>query len=294
MPEPLVAVGIPTYNRALRLRRAAESVLNQTHRNLRLVISDDGSTDETPQVLSELTAVDHRVCVIRSGQNRGLSENFNVVYAALTGDYVMTLSDDDWIEPDYISQCLGALGDDVVLACGIARYLSDGEVVGTGRQTQLTADDPARRVRQYLSAVDQNGLLSGLMPRHVLNRATPMRNALGNDWLVVASILVQGKAVTVEETSLLREVGGSSGSTAKLVATLGLSRWQARVPHFVIAGQIAAEIGWRGPAFDMLTRSERYRLAAQSAAMSINWKSAIWHAIRGHRPTASRTTVQRS
>jgi glycosyltransferase involved in cell wall biosynthesis len=273
-----VSVGIPTYNRAERLRRAAESVLAQTHGNIDLVISDDGSTDRTGEVLRELAQRDARVRLLNAPANRGLSANFNVVYGALTGDYVMTLSDDDWLAPDYVERCLGALSGDVVLACGAARYVDGTTTVRTGRLASFVSDAPSARVLDFLREVDENGMLSGLMPRAVLTRASPMRNVLANDWLVVASILVQGKAVTLGQTSLYRDVGGTSASIRKLVATLGLPSWQARIPHLVFAWEVAAEIANRGPAFAVLPPLQRGRLAARAGLAAINWRSLAWHA----------------
>ncbi|HMD51194.1 MAG TPA: glycosyltransferase, partial [Solirubrobacteraceae bacterium] len=61
MSEPLVSVGIPTYNRASRLRRAADSVLGQSYAELELVICDNASDDETEEVCLELSRGDPRV-----------------------------------------------------------------------------------------------------------------------------------------------------------------------------------------------------------------------------------------
>ncbi len=281
MNEQLVSIGIPTYNRAAKLARAVESVLAQTHRNIELVIVDDASSDDTEWRARAMAAGDGRVRYLRSAVNRGLSENFNLVCRELRGDYVMCLSDDDWLAPDYVERCLGALGGDVLLACGCARYVQESRVLRCGRTMSFMADDPLIRVRGYIRDIDENGILYGLMPREVLNQASPMRNVLGGDWLVVASCLVQGKAVTLADTTLFRDVGGTSASTSKLVATFGLPQWQARLPHLAIAWNVLAEIGWRGDAFTALPRSRRVRLAVLASLSAIRWKSLAWHVVYG-------------
>jgi hypothetical protein len=275
-----VSVGIPTFNRAVTLRRAAESVLAQTHRELELVIADDGSTDATETVSRELCARDERVRYLRAPVNRGLSANFTALYAELRGQFVMTLSDDDWLAADYVTQCLAALHANPVRAtvCGRARYMRGVCVVHEGALLALEQPDVAGRVLAYLRNVDENGLLYGLSRRETLRQAAPMRNVLGNDWLIVLNVLAQGTAVTLESTSIMRDVGGASADVAKLVATLGLPRYQALAPRLVMGTQVLAEILWRGRAFRRLTLRERAVLGVRAAATVFDWRTDALHA----------------
>jgi glycosyltransferase involved in cell wall biosynthesis len=273
--EPLLSVGIPTFQRADKLERAVKSVLNQTHRNIELVISDNASEDHTEALCRALCARDPRVRYLRSSVNRGPTANFNTVFDELCGDYTMVLSDDDWLDPDYLSSCLAELRlrPDLVLACGIGRYVRDGQMMRQGVEMQLEQDTPSQRIIAYVRAVDENGLFYGLMARNVLRMAAPLRNVLGNDWLVAAAIVVQGKATTLTSTSINRELDGTSADFAKLTATLGLPGWQARVPHLVIAWELLADVGWRAPAYRDLTRLERTLLACRAAWTAIRWRS---------------------
>jgi glycosyltransferase involved in cell wall biosynthesis len=279
-PEvPLVSVGIPTYNRAEKLKRAAISVLGQTHPNIELVISDNASGDHTEALCSALCAREPRARYLRSPGNRGPTANFNTLFGEMQGDYVMVLSDDDWLDPDYVASCLAELRrrPDLALACGSARYLREGAVVRHGVEMQLDEDAPSPRVLAYVRDVDENGFFYGLMARDVLRRAAPLRNVLGNDWLLAAAIAAQGRAATLAETSINRELDGTSADFAKLTATLGLPRWQARVPHLVIAWQLFADIGWRAPVYRDLSPFARVRLACGAAWAAIRWSSLVWH-----------------
>jgi hypothetical protein len=277
--EPLVSVGIPTFQRAEKLERAVESVLSQTHRNIELVISDNASEDRTEALCRAICRRESRVRYLRSTVNRGPTANFNTVFDELSGDYAMVLSDDDWLDPDYLSTCLAELRrrPDLVLACGIGRYVRDRKVVRRGVEMQLEQDAPFRRVVAYVRAVDENGLFYGLMARDVLRRAAPLRNVLGNDWLVAAAIVAQGKATTLTSTAINRELDGTSADFAKLTATLGLPSWQARIPHLVIAWQLLADVGWRAPVYRELRSPARMLLACRAAWTAIRWRSLAWH-----------------
>ena len=86
MSEPLISVGIPTFNRAAQLARAAGSVLSQTHANLELVISDNASADETESLCRALCESDPRVRYLRQPLNRGPTANFNALFETMRGD----------------------------------------------------------------------------------------------------------------------------------------------------------------------------------------------------------------
>jgi len=277
--EPLVSVGIPTYDRAATLQRAVDSVLAQSYHNIELVISDNASTDQTQELGRSYQARDGRVRYLRSPANRGPTANFNVLFQRMRGEYVMVLSDDDWLEQGYVADCLAELvrRPELVLVGGVARYLRDGAQVGEGAKMQLQQDSPRERVLGYLREVDENGVFYGLMPRAVLQRAAPLRNTLGNDWLLSAAVIAQGKIATLQSTAINRELGGTSADFTKLTATLGLPGWQARVAHLVIAGEIIADVGWRAPAYRELGRAERARLALAGAWAVISWRSLAWH-----------------
>jgi len=276
---PLVSIGIPTYCRAEKLERAVGSVLGQTYANLEVVISDNASDDGTEAFCRALCEREPRVRYLRSPHNRGPTANFNVLFGELRGDYAMLLSDDDWLDHGYIASCLAELdrGPGHVLACGIAHYLRDDVVVREGVEMQLENDSPNKRVLTYLREVDENGVFYGLMPKAVLQRAAPLRNVLGNDWLLAAAIAAQGKVTTVRATAINRELDGTSGDFVKLAATLGLPHWQTRIPHLVIAGEVFADIGWRAPAYRDLQILARARLALTAPLAAIRWQSLVWH-----------------
>jgi glycosyltransferase involved in cell wall biosynthesis len=279
MDEPLISVGIPTFNRAATLRRAAESVLGQSHGKLELLISDNASEDGTAELCAELLARDERVRYVRQPRNLGPTANFNTLFERMSGEFVMVLSDDDWLAGDYLERCLSELRarPELVLACGIARYLDGQRVVRDGRDIELTQEDPAARVLAYISDVDENGVFYGLMPRAVLRAAAPLRNVLGNDWLLAAAVAVQGQLTTLTETHLYRELGGTSADIPKLVRTLGLPRRHARVPHLIIARELIRDIAGRAAPYRELSPPRRALLGLRAAPRVIDWRSLAWH-----------------
>ena len=93
---PLVSAIIPTHNRAWALGRAVDSVLAQTHQPLELIVVDDGSTDETPEILAPLAARRH--VILLKQPNRGVSAARNAGIKKARGPLLAFLdSDDEWL-----------------------------------------------------------------------------------------------------------------------------------------------------------------------------------------------------
>ena len=93
--EPKVSIIIPTYNQAEYLKEAIESVLNQTYKNIEIIIVDDGSTDNTLEVVASF---DNKIVYIQQ-RNKGASSARNTGIKEASGEYVAFLdSDDMWIK----------------------------------------------------------------------------------------------------------------------------------------------------------------------------------------------------
>ena len=101
---PLVSVIVPVYNVLPYLREALDSVINQTYKNLEILIVDDGSTDGSGEVCDEYLS-DPRVIVIHQ-ENKGLSGARNTGLDRMTGEYVAFIDSDDAFKPEMIERML--------------------------------------------------------------------------------------------------------------------------------------------------------------------------------------------
>jgi hypothetical protein len=276
---PLISIGVPTYNRGALLDRAVASALAQTVEDLEVVISDNASSDDTQQRCADWAARDPRVRVVRRAINLGPTENFNSLFTGFRGRFVMLLSDDDWLDPDYVATCLARLQAEPQLAvvAGTARYVRGEVFVREGAATQLPQTTARERVLAYYRAAD-DGPFYGLMRREALHAAVPMPNVLANDWLHVGRLATQGAIAMVDTVHIHRELGGTSASIEGILQTFGASTLGARAPHLVMARHVFADVGWRGAAHTTLGgRATRLAIAARCAPGVINWPSLAWH-----------------
>jgi len=95
---PKVSVVIPTYNRAKLLKRAIRSVLNQTYQNFEIVVVNDGSTDNTEEVVKKFQKQDERIRYIWYKENKGEAAARNTGIKAARGKYIASQdNDDEWL-----------------------------------------------------------------------------------------------------------------------------------------------------------------------------------------------------
>jgi glycosyltransferase involved in cell wall biosynthesis len=119
----LISIIIPVYNMEKYLDRCLHSVLNQTYENLEIILVDDGSTDNSPNMCDNYALKDGRIKVVHK-ENGGLSDARNAGIRIATGDYIGYVDSDDWIEPN-MYECMykACAGNNAQLA--VCRYFRE-------------------------------------------------------------------------------------------------------------------------------------------------------------------------
>ena len=105
--NPLVSIVLPIYNVAPYLDRCMQSVVNQSYKNLEIIMVDDGSTDACSELCEKWNKHDNRVKVIHKS-NAGLGEARNTGIENATGDYVCFFDSDDYLRLDAIEMAVSS------------------------------------------------------------------------------------------------------------------------------------------------------------------------------------------
>jgi len=136
--SPKVSIVLPTYNGAKYVKQAVDSCLNQTYKNIELIIVDDCSNDETPRIIDSYK--DDRIRYLRHKQNEGLPYALNTGFAKATGQYLTWTSDDNQYLPKAIEELVSLLEKnpdvDFVYADYWAHFLETDE-----RELRTTPDN---------------------------------------------------------------------------------------------------------------------------------------------------------
>ena len=96
-----ITVIVPVYNVENYLNKCLDSLINQTYKNLEIIVINDGSTDNSGEICQEYAQKDNRIVYIEK-ENGGQSEARNMGLDRMTGSYVTFVDSDDWVELDYV------------------------------------------------------------------------------------------------------------------------------------------------------------------------------------------------
>lgn len=234
---PLVTIAIPTYNRASWLGDCLRSALSQTYPHFDVLVSDNASTDRTPEVLRQFS--DPRIRVVRQQTNIGLLPNWNACLSEAKGDYIVFVSDDDRIAPWMLERCValtkGHPQIPVVITLSDVRSTSRGQTrpgqassrLRTGVRNRTGIWNGADILMEYLK--DQIDIaMSSIMLQTAPLRAIggfPINLPHAGDVAAWAPLLLMGKAGMVNESCATFSVHRDSDSSRQGIEQLLRDGW---------------------------------------------------------------------
>jgi glycosyltransferase involved in cell wall biosynthesis len=135
----VISVIVPVYNAEKYLRQCIDSIVNQTYRNLEIILVDDGSQDNSGKICDAYAETDKRIRVIHK-QNGGQATARNEALKTATGEYIGFVDADDWIELDMYESLLSGLrsSNADLISCG--RYCVDEK---SGEKAKLFCHEEA-------------------------------------------------------------------------------------------------------------------------------------------------------
>ncbi|MNH58444.1 putative glycosyltransferase EpsE [compost metagenome] len=147
--EPLVSVIIPVYNCEQYINTAVKSIVEQSYKNLEIIIIDDGSTDSTWDILTELKRHDKRIVTYRNKENLKIVGTLNLGIEKSNGIYIARMDGDDYREVDSIKQQVSYLeGHSDIVIVGGAIDVCDSEM-NVINHRQYPADDSEIRAKIF-------------------------------------------------------------------------------------------------------------------------------------------------
>jgi len=207
-----VSIGLPVYNGQDYLSAAIESLSRQTFGDFEIVISDNASSDRTPEICREFAASDPRIRYDRNERNLGAAANYNAVFARARGEYFKWASHDDFVAPDFLQRCVEVLDreEHVVLAFSRFDYVDErGETLRQSAQNlSIRGEQPARRVRQLVDRqvekTDIYWAIFGLIRSSALRSTRLIETYVASDQTLLFHLILLGELCQVPETLFFR------------------------------------------------------------------------------------------
>ena len=200
--SPLISIIIPVYKVEPYLRNCLDSIVNQTNRNLEIILVDDGSPDMSGDICDAYAAADERIIVIHQN-NQGVSAARNAGLDIAKGDYILFVDSDDWIEQETCEAVLDlALKNNADLVCFRLRiHLPSGEAQDRGTDT-VGIIDKQEMMYQLMLDDDLNSVALKLFSRNLFSGLRFLEGRYCEDMDIVYKLVHRSQVIYLTDAVL--------------------------------------------------------------------------------------------
>ena len=182
MNNKKVSIIVPVYNVENYLERCVNSIINQTYKNLEIILINDGSSDNSPKICDKFAEQDKRVKVVHK-ENGGVSSARNKGLDIATGDYVEFVDSDDYIEPNCVETLVNKIQDNDLVICGYNLKNNKNTMMAFEEESVL---DFRINQKQFFKAFKQfmiNSPCNKLYKKELITTEFDVNYSLGEDTL---------------------------------------------------------------------------------------------------------------
>lgn len=230
--SPLVTIGMPLFNEARHLKMTIASLLGQNFRRFRIIASNNGSTDETWQILETYAAMDNRITLFNQPETLVASANIKFVVDACDTPFFMMAAGHDVYDPDFIERTLQSLltQPEVILAYPMSAWFNEAGVQSLIPGVFETRGMmPLQRMHTVAWGLVYGFQFYGIYRHKILKAAMDaddLSGVIGFDHIILTRLAAAGAFALVQETlfymrqnddfgrhdSYLKKVTGSDAS----------------------------------------------------------------------------------
>lgn len=205
--QPLVTIGMPVLNGAESIRESLESLLSQTFTNLRIVVCDNASTDDTACIVRDLAVQDPRIELRSFSERSDIRTSYERAFATAAGDYFMFAPCDDRWAPEFIARAVQQmqLNRHASVCCGRIEMLENGHRIGRSEGVHDIIGPAGRRWRDALVNTFDASRIYGLLRVSALPDLIPATAPEGWDHYVTAKLALRGDIITIDSTAMYRD-----------------------------------------------------------------------------------------
>lgn len=220
--KPKVSIGLPVYNGEKSIRNTIDSILSQTFKNFKLIISDNASSDSTYAICQEYVLRDKRIKYIRQNKNMGVNWNFNFVLKQSNSEYFIWISSDDTWHPEFLQKnidilennkdVVGSIGD--IIYSNTVNYKFELNINIKTNLKKFRYVQPAygtyeNKVKSYLK-ICQGSMIYGLFRRKQLQMNITINEFFAtSDLSIILNVLKYGNLHVIDQKLLHRYDKGS-------------------------------------------------------------------------------------
>ncbi len=273
-----VTVGVPVYNGAPMLRECLDCLLSQTFQDISIVISDNASTDETPEICAEYAAKDSRIRVVRHPENMTVLPNYKFLVDSCDTEYFMWRADDDYSDLNYIEELVSTLDADPKAILAVPRITTShrpGEFLDEVSFDRIEASSLAERVLARLYCYHVSGYYGLWRTKYIQATSTRIWSAFAEayacDHLTMLAAFLDDGVVGNNSTLFIQRTyspAKGDGLRGKISLDFRIKRMEKLLPLFYSCFDAEVKrVGFSTAEEKMLLRQRR-RYTAQKLRAS--------------------------
>lgn len=265
MNEPLVSIGIPTYNRPDGLLHVIKKITAQTYRNIEIIISNNASENDLVQkIIEHCASLDGRIKFYQQDQNIGATKNFKFVLQKANGIFFMWAADDDDWEPDFIESCLKLheISHVGLTMTGFYRFDKKLNLSAIAELRKLTGVDRYLDATQFMSTM-QHSIIYGLHRKAAIEWFLDSSyEEMDDEYFLIKQILNHG---VITEPALVKYGAGIDATGYKVKAKkVAEDRYFNQVENLIPFASLLSQC-------DAITDIQKIDLFRQIMIMKLNF-----------------------
>lgn len=202
MTNPLVSILLPVYCVESYLGTCLSSIINQTYKNLQIVLIDDGSSDNSYQISRSFADMDNRIEIYHQ-ENMGVASTRNNLLKKVKGEYILFVDTDDWLELDMIEYLIREIqnNNSDIIVCD---FISNNNIIKVSQQNKIKIWNQEEFILLFLRHKEVNGSLCNKLIKTQLVKGLLFNPQIsyGEDALFLWQVLQRTKNVVVTDRKL--------------------------------------------------------------------------------------------
>lgn len=192
MNEVKISVIVPIFNSEEYLARCLDSIINQSYRNLEIILVNDGSTDSSMSIIEKVESMDNRVLVINK-ENGGIGSAYRIALGMATGDYLSFVDSDDYIALSMYEELIRIIEDNKpdIIHFGTVLINENGIRAIAHRTFNLTIDGTDNILNHHFTSLKFPGLGCRIFKKHLFSKVEFFNQNIGIDEMTIVQILVR-------------------------------------------------------------------------------------------------------
>jgi glycosyltransferase involved in cell wall biosynthesis len=193
--KSLISIGIPVFNGERFISIVLDSLLNQSYKNIEIIISDNFSDDSTESICRRYVDSDSRIKYHRQNENIGMFPNFNFVFNKSVGEYFMWAAADDKWDSNFLDQAKDILDFNPECVSVLSHFeifdIKSGNIIEKITPSSISSELPSVRIKRVLEELHPN-LIYGLHRKSMLIE-NKFESIDWSDILFVSRLVAKGK-----------------------------------------------------------------------------------------------------